>query len=224
MTRHGLLVLAFGILFCGSARTALAQPPQPSRLVRGDVSGLVGWLHVNKSDLNDQTDNDWYNRGLYGGGVAGWHWTDHHKTEIEAGASSTVRHESYRVIVVNGVQAAENSRFAFSTQRIALGQQYQFYRNAWFHPHAGAGVDLTWERTTQNIAPVYVFGPPLGRPGEIRPARVVGPDNDLRVRPFGEVGFKAYVSPRGFVRSDLRVLARGGIDEVQLRFGFGVDF
>ena len=52
----------------------------------------------------------------------------------------------------------------------------------------------------------------------------MGPDTDFQVRPFGEVGFEVYASPRGFVRGDLRLLARNGLDEVQIRFGFGVDF
>ena len=223
MTRHAPLALAIATLVCGSARAAVAQAPQ-SRLVRGDVSGLVGWLNVNKSELDDRTSNDWYNRGLYGGGMAGWHWTEHHKTEIEAGVGSAVRHESYRVIVVNGVQLAENSEFTFRSQRIAVGQQYQFFRNTWFHPHAGAGVDLTWERTTQVVHPVIQYTGSPGRPTQVQPERVVGPDTDLQVRPFGEVGFKVYASPRGFVRGDLRLLARNGLDEVQLRFAFGVDF
>ena len=156
--------------------------------------------------------------------MAGWHWTEHHKTEIEAGAGSAVRH---RVVPRHRREQRPVPRtreFTFRTQRIALGQQYQFFRNTWFHPHAGAGVDLTWERTTQVVQPVIQYPGPPGRPTQVQPERVVGPDTDLHVRPFGEVGFKVYASPRGFVRGDLRLLARNGLDEVQIRFGFGVDF
>jgi hypothetical protein len=32
------------------------------------------------------------------------------------------------------------------------------------------------------------------------------------------------MTPRAFFRTDLRVLARRGLDEVQVRFGLGVDF
>ena len=93
------------------------------------------------------------------------------------------------------------------------------------HPHAGAGVDLTWETTTEKAEPVTCTRrPSLGSPGSSRAGTVIGPDTALIVRPFGEVGFKCTFSPRSFLRSDLRLLVRRGIDEVQVRFGFGVDF
>jgi hypothetical protein len=224
MTRHTLLLLAIGTLISGAGGTAFAQTPLPSRLARGDVSGQAAWMHVDKSDVAEQGRNDWYNRGFYGGGTAGWYWTDHHKTEVEVGASSAVRFWAYRAVVADGVPVGQSSEFTFSTRRVAIGEQYQFFRNAWFHPHAGAGVDLTWETTTQAVQPLFLYTSQPGLPRQIRPLSVIGPDTKLRVRPFGEVGFKAYVSPRAFVRSDLRLLARRGIDEVQLRFGFGVDF
>ena len=44
------------------------------------------------------------------------------------------------------------------------------------------------------------------------------------VRPFVATGFKAYMTQRAFFRSDVRVGVRDGVDEVLLRFGFGVDF
>jgi hypothetical protein len=183
-------------------------------------------MNVNKSALGDQSHNDWYNRGFYGAGVAGWYWTDHHKTEIEAGASTAVDFWAYRRFdSESNFPAFGGSRFTFSTRRVAIAQQYQFFRNQWFHPHVAAGIDLTWETTTERAEPVILY--PTQQPGPprvLREAAVIGPDTRLRVRPFGEVGFKAYVSTRGFLRSDLRMLARNGIDEVQVRFGFGVDF
>jgi hypothetical protein len=226
MTCQSLLVPAIAALFFGAAGNAFAQAQAPAPLARGDAAGLVGWMNVDKSGLGDQGRNDWYNRGFYGGGVAGWYWTDHHKTEIEVGASTSVDFWVYRSIAADGnFPAFGGSQFTFSTRRVAIGQQYQFLRNAWFHPHAGAGVDLTWETTTERAEPVIVYSTsPPGQPRQLRPGMVIGPNTALIVRPFGEVGFKAYVSPRGFLRSDLRLLVRGGIDEVQVRFGFGIDF
>jgi len=227
VTRDALLVLALiGTVLCGSARTSFAQTPPPSPLARGDASGFVGWLNVDKSGLADRSNNDWYNRGFYGAGVAGWYWTDHHKTEVEVGASTAVDFWVYRSFAVeNSFPAAGGSQFTFSTRRVAIGEQYQFFRNVWFHPHVGAGVDLTWETTTERAEPVILYPTPQpGQPRQLRPAMVTGPDTAFHVRPFGEVGFKAYVSPRSFVRSGLRLVARNGIEEVQVRFGFGVDF
>ena len=219
------LTLLPAIVLCGSTATAFAQTAAPSAVVRGDATGTVGWLNVNKSALSDQDGNDWFNRGLYGGAAAGWYWTDHHKTEVEVAASNKAQFWAFRRYVVGNVTAYGSSRYTFSTRRMAIGEHYQFFRNAWFHPHVAAGVDLTWETATENSEPVIAYPTaPGGQPRVIRPEVMTGPDTTLRVRPFGEVGFKAYMTPRGFFRSDLRLLARHGIDEVQLRFGFGMDF
>ena len=47
------------------------------------------------------------------------------------------------------------------------------------------------------------------------------------MRPFLGGGFKAYVSPRTFVRVDARLgggTAKRGLDEALARIGFGIDF
>jgi hypothetical protein len=185
--------------------------------------GTIGWLNGNKSD--DQTDNynDWYNRGLYVGAVGGWYWTDHHKTQVEAGITNTIRFRAYRSTVINGGQGWSASTFKFRLGRVAIGQHYQFFRNAWVHPHVGAGVDLTWERATEFAEPIIVYTPSTG-PRELRPAGTFGPTTTLRIRPYIETGFKAYASQHAFFRGDLRILARAGVDEVLLRCGFGIDF
>ena len=51
-----------------------------------------------------------------------------------------------------------------------------------------------------------------------------GPRTDIFVSLFVSAGFTAYLTQRGFFRSDLKVTLRDGVDEVLLRFGFGVDF
>lgn len=219
MTRLALCILAL----CGSAVTAFAQTPLPSPLVRGDVVGVLGWQHVNTSNLGGNSSNDWDNRGVYGGATAGWFWTDHHKIEVEIGATNTSRFTTYETLFIDNATASGRSVYSFSTRRVAIGEQYQFFRNEWFHPHVAVGVDVTWETTTETEEPLIAWGRP-GGPLQIRPGAVHGPETSLRVRPFGEVGFKAYMTPRGFFRSDLRMMARGGINEAQLRFGFGVDF
>ena len=40
-----------------------------------------------------------------------------------------------------------------------IAQQYQFFRNQWFHPHVGGGVDIARETTTEEYEPVFVFDP-----------------------------------------------------------------
>ena len=75
-----------------------------------------------------------------------WYWTDHWKTEIEGGASSAAELRTYTQTIIDGRPATVYSEHRFSTRRLAIGQQYQFYRNVWVHPFVTAGLDLTWER------------------------------------------------------------------------------
>jgi hypothetical protein len=206
----------------GAPEPAWSQAVQTSHpAYRMDVSGSIGWLNADKSDLGEYTG--WYNRSVYGGGTVGWYWTHHLKTEVETGASSEAQVRVYDFERLdNNAALSRESEYDFSTRRVAIGQIYQFYRNAAFHPYVGIGLDLTWERTEQTDEPAILSQPP--RPVEIQPARVHPPQTDLLVRPFVSLGFKAYMTPRGFFRSDLKLGVDGGVDEVQLRFGFGVDF
>ncbi len=109
-------------------------------------------------------------------------------------------------------------------QSVAVAQHYQFFRNQWFHPHVGAGVDIARETTTEEYNPVIVFDSVTRVSREITPARTEGLDHRTIARPFAEAGFKAYMTRRAFFTGDTRVMVRRGVDEVLFRFGFGVDF
>ena len=196
---------------------------QQAPLMRGDVAGTVGWLNGNKTEVHSQS-NDWYNRGLYLGAQAGWYWTDHHKTEVEAGITAPIDFWTYRSFTVDGVTAWGGSDFTYKLGRVAVGQHYQLLRNAWVHPYVGAGVDVTWERSTERAEPLIIYDYTGRGPREIRPGGTFGPDTTVRVRPYLQTGFKAYMNRRAFFRSDLRVLVRDRLDEVLLRCGFGIDF
>ena len=191
-------------------------------VVRPDISASIGWLNVNKSSLDDY--NDWYNRGVHGAVAFGWYWTSHLKTEIEPSASSRVEFYSSRDEIINGQRAHVVSEFGFSTRRLTLSQQYQFGENAWFHPHLAAGLDFNWEKTARDDRYVYFLDVPPRQPPSI-PQNVTGPKRtDLHVRPLVGAGFKAYTTRRSFVRSDVRLVIGDRLEEVLLRFGFGVDF
>ena len=215
MRVHTILIgTTFSVI---AAAHASAQP-----LARADVTGTVGWFSADKSGISSY--NDWYSRSAYGGATFGWYWTDHLKSELELGATSAAELYRSRPIDIQGQQTYVSSEHQFSTRRLVAGQQYQFYRNAWVHPHVAAGVDLTWETHQQEDQPVFFYDPQSRVSRVVQPARTVGPSTDLRVRPFVELGTKLYVSPRSFFRSDLRVTLGGGAEEVLVRFGFGVDF
>jgi len=58
-----------------------------------------------------------------------------------------------------------------------------------------------------------------GAPPERFPKRT-----EVHARPFAGLGFKAYMSPRSYFRTDLKFVIDGGVEEVMMRFGIGVDF
>jgi hypothetical protein len=200
-----------------AASNAAAQP-----IARADVAGTVGWFNADKAEISSY--NDWYNRSAYGGATFGWYWNDHLKTELEVGATSSAELYATREIDIQGQRAYVSSDHEFSTRRLVAGQQYQFFRNAWVHPHVAAGVDLTWETHEQHDEPIVLFDSASRVTRVFQPAQTIGPSTRLHVRPFAEVGAKLYVSSRSFFRTDLRLTLGSGAEEVLLRVGFGVDF
>jgi hypothetical protein len=213
---------AYTILLAGTLAFTGAAPASAQPIARADVTGVVGWFNANKSDASSY--NDWYNRSAYGGAVLGWYWTDHLKTEVEVGATTPAELYAAQTIDIEGQRTYASSEHRFSTRRFTAGQQYQFFRNAWAHPHAAVGVDLTWETHQQRVDPIVLFDQASRTTRVVQPARTIGPSTDVEVRPFAEIGTKLFLSRRGFFRTDLRLTFRGGVDEVLLRFGLGLDF
>jgi hypothetical protein len=214
-------VLALGITF-GAAVPAWSQTAPPrTPIARVDLTGIAGWLSADKAEL--QRYDDWYTSGSAGGSV-GWYWTDHLKTELEYAGSAKIERDVYSYEQVGPLQITRESTYHFSTRRFAIGQHYQFYRNVAFHPYVAAGIDLNWESTDREDRQERIFDTVSRQtlPGalpERHPRRT-----DVHARPFGTVGFKAYMSPRAFFRSDLKFVVDSGVEEVLFRFGFGVDF
>jgi hypothetical protein len=195
--------------------------PLPSPLSRVDTAVIVGWLNVNKAEL-EEYDN-WYSTGSAGGSV-GWYWTDHLKTELEFVVSSEVERDVYTFRQQGPVSINRESSFQFGTRRLAIGQQYQFQRNVMFHPYIGAGLDVNWESIEREDGEERIFDNTAretrtGAPAEHFPKRT-----EVHTRPFAALGFKAYMSPRSYFRTDLKFVIDGGVEEVLLRFGVGVDF
>jgi hypothetical protein len=219
-TLHCLRQVALVAALIAAAREASAQTGP--RLVRGDLSGTAGWLSAGTVISSPRDSKDWHS-SLFGSVSAGWYWTDNLKTEMDVGAGTEVTAYRFQYVVINGRPTYQNSDYTFSRRILGISQQYQFLRNAWFHPHLAAGANLTWERATERFTSVAV-GDPIGDPRGLPWANVEGPRTTFTVRPFVATGFKAYMTPRSFFRTDLRVRFHGGPDETQVRFGFGIDF
>lgn len=202
----------------------LAQGPATApALPRFDVHAAAGWQNLNKAQPQPYY-NDWLNAILYGGAGAGWYWTDHLKTQVDFGAGTRAEQYRTRQFVVNGQPAYASSRAAIRETNVSIGQQYQFFRNQWFHPHAGAGVELARETTRLDYQAVSVYDPASRTSTLLSPEYTTNPPPRLLARVFAEGGFKAYLSRRAFFLGDMRIMFRGGVDEVLFRAGFGVDF
>jgi len=212
------VVLTFvGILACTGLAGAQTERAGP-RLPRGDISWSVGLWGANED--RPDTYGDWYH--TWNGTVAaGYYWTEHLKTEIDAGLTSEDRLWGTRVSA-GGIYAA--SSHLYSTHNVRLTQQYQFGHNARFHPHLAVGVAFSWVRHTEEREPAYqTFRvPPYSV--IVEPARTIGPVTKMEAVPFVGGGFKGYVSERAFFRSDMTIGLRGGVRNVTLGCGFGVDF
>ena len=207
--------------------TALAGAQDPARtpLVRADAHFVIGWQNLHKQQPTEQNySNDWLNSIFYGGAGAGWYWTDNLKTQVDFGAGTKASQYRYSY-VTNGTQSTNtSSRLSVQQQSVAISQQYQFFRNQWFHPHLGAGVDVARETTRETFQPIFIYDSSTRTSTQIAPPLSKGPEHHTIARPFAEAGFKAYMTRRAFFTGDTRVKFRGSVDEILLRFGFGVDF
>jgi outer membrane protein W len=216
-----LRILLFALGIAAHAQAAHAQDLIAAPLVRADAWAGVGWHHARLAEEGEY--DDWYHRSLSGSASAGWYWTDHLKTEIDAGTTSRGRIFVSEFAVVNGQPTNRYGYITHRTRTLGVTQQYQFLRNAWFHPYIGAGFDLVRETEEEEFQPIFVFDRTSGRSVVVEP-----PDDEtsrrLFVRAAASVGFKAYVSRRAYFRSDARIGVRRQIEDVVVRFGFGVDF
>ena len=143
---------------------------------------------------------------------------------MDFGGGTSGHQYRYEPRFANGADLTQFSRLEVRETSLAIGQQYQFFRNQWFHPRLGVGVDLARETTTEQYQPVFVFDNAARTSREITPARIEAPEHRFIARPFVETGLKAYMTRRTFFTADTRLMFRSGIDEVLFRLGFGVDF
>lgn len=235
-----LVLGAVTIALAGAQRTAaqeVAAPAVPDseisvasarqadphrRLARGDVTGVLGWFNLNKSELDSH--NDWLGRSVFGGAGAGWYWTDHLKAALEFGATSHVEIYTATPVRIAGTQVFLPTSFTFTTRRVTLGQLYQFGRNEWFHPFAGGGLDVVWERTKRVDEYGYYFDPVLRQSQLVRDRVDHQETTDVEPRAFLSSGFKAYLSRRAFFLLDGRVTFARRPEEILIRIGFGSDF
>jgi hypothetical protein len=201
----------------------LAQSSPAFQPPRADVHVAAGWQNLHKEQPLEHY-NDWLNAIFYGGAGAGWYWNDHLKTQIDFGGGTRDHQFRTEQFVIDGQPVYASSRAAIRETNVSISQQYQFFRNQWFHPHLGAGVEFARETVNEDFQPVYVFDNVTRTSKPVIPATMTGPAHQFLARGFAEAGFKAYMTRRAFFTGDMRTMFRGGLDEVLFRAGFGIDF
>jgi hypothetical protein len=164
----------------GAQSTVQLDDPSPAGW---DASGHVAWLTVDKTGIAPEW-NRWYDVAAFGGSL-GRFFGPHLRVEVDAATSAFAELYVTRQVAVPGqpspIYLSEMHRYQMAT--VGGGASYQFFDNRWFHPIAGAGIELARERRTieQSYFPVALpltvaIDPP-------------GTSSTWASHPYGAVGF-----------------------------------
>lgn len=211
-------------LFCASAVSAQTLSLSPERPPRWDTSVNVGWFGGSRA-LPSPAAPGWYDAAAIDGSI-GYYRTPNLKFEVDIGTTGRGSVHVFEVIEIPGLpygQYRGREHHVRSTS-LALGGTYQFFENRWFHPFVSGGAIVAHETEwAGGSEPFVAYRGPQDR--VVLPPLPALSESSTHVRPFGDVGFKAYLSERAFFRTDLRVSASTR-DRASIvwRAGFGRDF
>jgi outer membrane protein W len=215
--KRRIVILAIGV----TAQAASAHAQDVARpLARVDAWAGFGWHHARLAEPGEY--DEWYHSSVAGTLGAAWYWTEHLRTEIDVGATSRGRVYFFEPAFADPQVTGRYGWIRHRTRAVGVTQHHQFFRNAWFHPYLGVGVDVIREAEDEHIEPVLAFDR-VGRSTVLEPARDESTTRTL-VRPAASLGFKTYLTRRAYFRTDARIGLRRQIEDVIVRFGFGVDF
>jgi len=107
------------------------------------------------------------------------------------------------------VRHAERDSFVASAAVLSEFRDTEVWR-----PYVGGGLDLIRARDQATVVPSR------GAPPDFQPRG--GSRTDVRVAAVG--GTKTYVTPRTYLRAELRMTSGGERAVVSARFGVGIDF
>lgn len=209
--------LAIAVLVLGLNARAGECQAQGTRLPwsRGDVTASTGFFSANHIVAGESGGPDW-SASLFKGLGAGFYWSEHLKTEIEAGWPGTTEAYGYfSTRLPDGSASYTYEEHTFRAFNVSAALLYQFGRNSFFHPFVGTGIQATRERDEIERTTQTSRGPAHTD---------VGDTIAVRARPFITTGFKAYVSDRAFFRGDVKLDVGNRVEQVVWRAGVGVDF
>jgi hypothetical protein len=191
----------------------------PEHLPRWDVAGHADWFGGNKSDVTLDGGN-WYGAASLGAS-AGYYWTPHVKVEADVSATTEGKVFIYQQVPTQGLFSRYGTQHVRSTSASG-GLTYQFLENRWFHPFIGGGGEVVRETARTELREQM---PCTRTPCPLPVLLPTETTTSYHAHPFVATGFKAYMSPRAFFRSDVRVsLSTRAAEAVSWRAGFGVDF
>jgi hypothetical protein len=207
----------------GLAQTPGGSAVPPPDLKKWDATGTTGWH-------NRPIDSGLYKmRGnsLFAGVTLGRYWTENVKTEVEV-ATGGRADGMYFDASFTTTPYTPPASLTVSNFQVSAGQLYQFFHNAWFHPFAGAGVVYERQhyqasRIAQQV-PTYSYSNGTTTTQWISVPAWSKDWNQPRLSGFVLAGFKGYVAQHAFFRADFRLAMKGGVQTVNTRLGFGIDF
>ena len=211
--------LAGSNLHAQTRQSVTLQPQGPPHV---DLAVSVGWL----GNVSDATPyRNWYQRAS-ADLSAGYYWTPHLKVELDVATTTEGEVYGYETIYVPGdtFPYYRTRSYRFRSTQASGVVAYQFLENRWFHPFVAAGLQI--DRSHEQ-ADASQQGPPLRGTGApfVIPALPALTSVTYIGRPLVGGGFKAYVSERAFIRSDVRAsFSSTGVESLVWRAGVGVDF
>jgi hypothetical protein len=201
-------------------QTHLALP----RVGRWDAAGELALLNRNRPELGRW--DQWYSVAAIDGSV-GRYWTPHFKTEFEvgiAGVGSIDGEESTPVPELPFPYARYRDHKLRETTAGATAM-YQFFENQWVHPFIGGGVELVRERHVADALPAETIRFSTVNPNVRFPPVAAINSVTYSIRPLVTGGFKFYVTPHAFVRTEVRTsLTTDRPAALEWRGGIGFDF
>jgi hypothetical protein len=208
------------------ASNAAAQ--QQTRLTlptdgKWDAAGQLALLNRNKAELARW--DRWYSVAAIDGSV-GRYWTPHFKTEVEVGTAAEGNIDGEENSPVPGLSFPYPRYRDHKLRETTLGvaAMYQFFENQWVHPFVGGGVELVRERHVADALPAEPIRFSAVDPNVRLPPVAAIDRVTYSARPLVTGGFKFYVTPHAFVRTDVRASFTDRPAALQWRGGIGFDF
>ena len=189
-----------------------------------DATGQAALLKRDKAELTEF--DHWYSVPAVEGTV-GHYWAPHFKTEFEVGTAAEGTIDGEADVPVPGRSYPYYRYRQHKLRETTAGTTaiYQFFDNRWVHPFVGAGIEVARERHVADSLPAGTVRVSTAVPTLFLPAVPAIDTVTYSVRPVLGGGFKFYVTPRAFVRTEFRTsIAAGQRAAMQWRGGIGFDF